>query len=114
MSDTKTGQINTDAAEIYEEFFIPAIFQEWAVRVADAAEIKSGQRVLDVACGTGVLAREVFGRVGAEGAVIGLDINDGMLAVAKKKFPKSNGKKARRNQFRLKMKVSMRLSANSD
>ena len=60
MSKTKTGQVNTNAAEIYEEFFIPALFQEWAGKVADEAEIQNRTKVLDVACGTGVLAREVF------------------------------------------------------
>ena len=48
---------------------------------------KTGQRVLDVACGTGILARAAAKRVGANGAVIGLDVNDGMLAVAAKKAP---------------------------
>jgi ubiquinone/menaquinone biosynthesis C-methylase UbiE len=87
MSKSETGQVNTSAAEIYEEFFIPAIFQEWAVKVADEAGISAGQKVLDVACGTGVLTREVLKRVGTDGAVFGLDINEGMLAVAKAKSP---------------------------
>ncbi len=87
MSKTETGQVSTSAAEIYEEFFIPALFREWAERVADEAEIEKGQKVLDVACGTGVLTREVFERVEREGSVIGLDVNEGMLAVAAKKSP---------------------------
>jgi ubiquinone/menaquinone biosynthesis C-methylase UbiE len=41
--------------------------------VADAAAIAPGQRVLDVACGTGVLAREAASRVGKAGSVAGLD-----------------------------------------
>jgi ubiquinone/menaquinone biosynthesis C-methylase UbiE len=87
MSKTKTGQVNTTAAEIYEEFFIPALFQEWAIKVADEASIQPGQRVLDVACGTGVLTREVANRIGSSGSVVGLDMNQGMLAVARKKSP---------------------------
>jgi SAM-dependent methyltransferase len=87
MNDSTTGQVIASAAEVYEEFFIPALFQEWAPRVADAAAIEAGQRVLDVACGTGVLAREAAGRVGADGSVVGLDINAGMLAVARHKAP---------------------------
>ena len=74
-------------AETYEEFFVPALFQEWAGRVADAAQIKAGDRVLDVACGTGVLARAAYERVGPKGSVIGLDVNEGMLTTAKKKAP---------------------------
>jgi SAM-dependent methyltransferase len=76
-----------DAANAYEEFFVPALFQEWAPRVAAAAGIKPGQRVLDVACGTGVLAREAAARVKPAGSVTGLDPNPGMLAVAAKLAP---------------------------
>jgi ubiquinone/menaquinone biosynthesis C-methylase UbiE len=81
------GQVNRSAAQVYEDFFIPALFQEWTDRVVDAAQIRSGQRVLDVACGTGVLARAAVERVGVDGAVVGLDINEGMLEVARLKAP---------------------------
>jgi ubiquinone/menaquinone biosynthesis C-methylase UbiE len=84
MSDNDRGQVIASAAEIYEEFFVPALFAGWPDRLADAAHVRPGQRVLDVACGTGVLARGVAARVGAEGSVVGLDINDGMLAVARR------------------------------
>ncbi len=87
MSESKTGQVVASAAEVYEDFFIPALFEEWPPRVADAAHIGPGQRVLDVACGTGVLARYVAGQVGPDGSVIGVDINDGMLAVARRIAP---------------------------
>jgi len=87
MSDSDRGQVNTSAAEIYEEFFVPALFGEWAGRVAEAAHIHAGQHVLDVACGTGVLARAAAEQVGPTGEVIGLDINEGMLAVARQKAP---------------------------
>lgn len=87
MSASETGQISRNAAEVYEEFFLPALFEQWADRVADAAGIQPGQRVLDVACGTGVLARAVAARVGPAGTVAGVDLNDGMLAVARRKAP---------------------------
>jgi ubiquinone/menaquinone biosynthesis C-methylase UbiE len=87
MSESERGQVTRRAAEVYEDFFVPALFQQWASRVADAAQISSGQCILDVACGTGVLTREVVDRVGASGSVIGLDLNEGMLAVAKRKAP---------------------------
>lgn len=83
----ETGQVSRSAADIYEEFFVPALFQRWAGSVADAALIRSGQQVLDVACGTGALTREVAGRVRPDGKATGLDINDGMLAVARRKAP---------------------------
>ena len=84
MTDSDRGQVNTSAAEVYDAFFVPALFQEWTGRMADAAQLQAGQRVLDVACGTGVLARTAAERVGVDGHVIGFDINEGMLAVAEK------------------------------
>lgn len=72
----------TAAAEVYQSLFVPAEFQEWAPRVVAAARIRPGQKVLDVACGTGVLTREVARRVGSSGFVAGVDANPGMLAVA--------------------------------
>ncbi|WP_119065163.1 class I SAM-dependent methyltransferase [Aggregatilinea lenta] len=87
MTPNNRGQITRSAADIYEEFFIPALFQAWAARVAEAAHLQPGQRVLDVACGTGVLAREAADRVGPGGSVVGLDVNEGMLAVAEAKAP---------------------------
>lgn len=57
MDATQTGQVNRSAADVYEEIFVPALFQDWAGPVSEAAGLKPGARVLDVACGTGVLAR---------------------------------------------------------
>ena len=93
------GQVTRSAAEIYEEFFVPALFQQWTPIVADAAGIKAGQRVLDVACGTGVLAREAAGRVGGAGLVTGLDRNDGMLAMARRIAPAVEWKAGRAEQL---------------
>lgn len=85
VNNADTGQVNGSAAEVYEEFFLPALFAEWPDRVMDATGIHQGQRVLDVACGTGVLACAVAERVGPAGSVAGLDVNEGMLAVARRK-----------------------------
>jgi ubiquinone/menaquinone biosynthesis C-methylase UbiE len=87
VTQSERGQVILSAAEVYEDFFVPALFQEWTGRVIDAAHIQTGQRVLDVACGTGVLARAAAHRVGATGSVVGVDINQGMLAVVKRKGP---------------------------
>jgi SAM-dependent methyltransferase len=87
MNDALTGQVNRSAADVYEEFFVPALFQQWAERVAEAARLGPGQTVLDVACGTGVLARTAAARIAPGGTVTGLDRNDGMLAVARSRAP---------------------------
>ena len=79
MNEGERGQVNNSTAEFFEEFFTPALGQQWASRVAEVAQIQSRQRVLDVACGTGVLAREVAKRVGPSGAVVGVDLNKGCL-----------------------------------
>lgn len=77
-------QARIDSAAAYEALMVPALFGPWAPRVADAAEIRPGQRVLDVACGTGVLAREALARVRPGGSVKGLDANPGMLEVGRR------------------------------
>lgn len=93
MSDARRGQVGRSAADIYEEFFLPALFRQWAGPVADAAGVGRGHRVLDVACGTGVLGREAAARVGRSGSVVGLDPNEGMLAVAERKAPEIDWRK---------------------
>lgn len=80
--DELTTQAQIDGAKAYEGLLVPALFGEWASRVVDAATVEPGSTVLDIACGTGCLARELGLRVGHSGSVTGLDPNPGMLAVA--------------------------------
>jgi SAM-dependent methyltransferase len=88
MSDsTETFQITADQAEMYEATFVPAIFADWAPPLVDAAEIQPGQSVLDVACGTGIVARTAADRAGSTGRVVGLDLNEAMLGVARRLRP---------------------------
>ncbi|MPZ44886.1 MAG: methyltransferase domain-containing protein [Betaproteobacteria bacterium] len=87
MDKALSGQVTRSAADIYEDFFLPALFSEWAGRVSDAAQMAPGQKILDVACGTGALACEAARRIEPGGTVAGLDRNDGMLAVARRKAP---------------------------
>ena len=86
MSDPAL-QAQVEAAQAYETLFVAALFGEWAPRVAEAIAIQPGERVLDVACGTGVLARVVRAITGSAGHVAGLDPNPGMLAVARALAP---------------------------
>jgi SAM-dependent methyltransferase len=87
MEAQDQGQVSNAAADVYETFFVPALFGEWPPRLADAASLKPGDRVLDVACGTGIVAREAARRVGETGSVAGVDRNPGMLAVARREAP---------------------------
>jgi ubiquinone/menaquinone biosynthesis C-methylase UbiE len=75
------------AAENYDRYFVPAIGEPVARRLLDAARPAPGERVLDVACGTGIAARLAFPAVRPEGTVTGLDANPGMLAVARDVSP---------------------------
>ena len=86
MTEQESWQVSRDAAEVYEKCFVPAIFGQWAPRMVDVARVAFGDRVLDVGCGTGVLARVAADRVG-EGQVTGLDLNEDMLAVARRLRP---------------------------
>ena len=76
--------------EIYEQPMVPAIFAPWAPDLVDAARVQSGDRVLDIACGTGVVTRVLAERVGAGGRVVGLDPNPDMLAAARIASPELN------------------------
>ena len=85
MADSETGQVSEDAAKIYEEAYLPALFIEWCPLVVAAANIQKGHRVIDVACGTGALAITVSDHIGSEGTTVGIDINEGMLKIARSK-----------------------------
>lgn len=80
-------QVARRAAEIYESRFVPAIFAEWVPRMLDAGEVSAGQCVLDLACGTGVVARRASQVVEGSGRVVGLDLNADMLEVARSRAP---------------------------
>lgn len=75
-------QLAGDSADCYERYLATA-FAPWARALALAAGAREGARVLDVACGTGILARQAAGIVGPQGAVAGIDINPAMLRVAR-------------------------------
>ena len=70
-------------AEGYESYMVPTLFGPCARILIQAADPKSGERVLDVGCGTGIVAREVATRLGATGAVTAVDLSAKMLAVAR-------------------------------
>jgi demethylmenaquinone methyltransferase/2-methoxy-6-polyprenyl-1,4-benzoquinol methylase len=61
------------------------LHHSWRRRAADLAQISPGAHVLDVATGTGDLAFELAGRVGAQGVVVGADFSEQMLEVARRK-----------------------------
>jgi len=76
-------QLDDTAPELYQRYLVPAVTALWAADLVDRAALQAGDRVLDVACGTGVVARLAAERVGHTGRVAALDLNPGMLAVAR-------------------------------
>jgi SAM-dependent methyltransferase len=79
---TETFSLTLEQAHAYEDLFVPALFAHWVTPLLESAEIARDQRVLDVACGTGVVARGARRVVGAHGYVCGIDINPAMIQVA--------------------------------
>src|SRR5262245_62467106 len=83
MNTHDQWQLTMKAAELYERYPARYILGPWAPLLVDAAQLTAGERVLDVACGTGVVARAAAKRVGPAGRVVGIDLNPGMIAVAR-------------------------------
>jgi ubiquinone/menaquinone biosynthesis C-methylase UbiE len=80
-------ELRESPAEIYERYMVPGIFGHWALELLDLAGPRPGERVLDVACGTGIVARQAAEQVGRSGHVVGLDFHAGMLAQARSLGP---------------------------
>jgi ubiquinone/menaquinone biosynthesis C-methylase UbiE len=74
---------NLTPAEMFDQYFGPALFIPWSRMLLEYAAPQPGERVLDLACGTGTVARQVAPLVGPHGKVVGLDINPAMLTVAR-------------------------------
>jgi SAM-dependent methyltransferase len=83
VSQPGQWQVAGSAPEVYERELVPAVFGEWAPIVVELAHPRPGERVVDVACGTGIVARIAAARVGPTGVVVGVDLNLGMLSVAR-------------------------------
>jgi ubiquinone/menaquinone biosynthesis C-methylase UbiE len=87
MAGNGQWQLSAQAAELYERYVARYILGPWAPRLVDAAHVTMGERVVDVACGTGVVARVAAQRVGPTGRVVGADLNPAMIAVARSVAP---------------------------
>jgi len=85
-------QVEGDAAELFQRYIVPLITSQWAEDLVERLAPEHGERVLDIACGTGVVAQRAAARMGG-GIVVGLDLNPAMLAVAKRNGDEHQGTK---------------------
>lgn len=83
MNKHEPWRLTAEAAELYERYVARYILGPWAPLLVDAAHLMVGERVSDVACGTGVVTRAAANRVGPAGHVVGVDLNPAMIGVAR-------------------------------
>jgi ubiquinone/menaquinone biosynthesis C-methylase UbiE len=76
--------IDTATAEAYERHMVPGMFAHWAERVIGVVAPQPGDQVLDMACGTGIGARIAARFVGPTGKVVGVDMDPGVIEVARR------------------------------
>lgn len=76
-------QTTIPPSEIYERFMVPAIFAHWSATLLESVAPQAGERVLDLACGTGVVARMAAPMVRPAGEVFGVDFNRRLIATAR-------------------------------
>jgi ubiquinone/menaquinone biosynthesis C-methylase UbiE len=86
---THEMDLSGNPAENYERYFVPAIGLPVALDLIEVAALAPGERVLDVACGTGIVTRLAAETLNDAGSVSGLDVNPGMLAVAREAAPEN-------------------------
>ena len=89
MATSANWQLTREAAQRYEDILVPVILGPFARIVVDRANLKDGETVLDVGCGTGIVARHAARQVGPTGKVVAADLNEGMLEVARSLAPVS-------------------------
>src|SRR5438045_8933638 len=81
-------QCGPSMPEIYERVLVPAIFDRYARDLVERARpFGPSDRILDLGCGTGIVARVLRERLGGAARLTGVDINAGMLAKARELAP---------------------------
>jgi len=82
MSRAERWQLSGNAADFYERY-VRLLMEPWVHGLVDVAALQPAEHVLDVACGTGFVARLAADRVGAKGRVVGIDLNASMIEAAR-------------------------------
>lgn len=84
INQREAPTVGESAAELYESVLVPGVYNIWARFVVEMARPRTGDRALDIACGTGAVTRLLAGRIGIAGHVTGLDSDPAMLNVARR------------------------------
>ena len=79
ITEVESWQIAGDSPAAYEEYLVPGFFKPWADKLVQLSSPSPGSDILDVACGTGIVARTAASKLGSDARVTGLDINQQML-----------------------------------
>ena len=83
MREQSGFQLRGSAPDMYERYIVATLSAALAQDLVTLAALQPGEQILDVACGTGAVTRQAAQAVGPTGTVIGLDVNVGMLQVAR-------------------------------
>jgi ubiquinone/menaquinone biosynthesis C-methylase UbiE len=89
VAQQERWQLSGNEPESYELYQVPRLLGPMAHRLLEGVALRPGQRVLDVACGTGIVARLAAPRVAPSGRIVGVDLNAGMLAMARDRASES-------------------------
>lgn len=92
MREIERFQITGNAADRYERHLVPTLFEPWTKDILGRAALRPGDQVLDIACGTGVVARHAAQQLGDSGGITGIDLNEGMLEMARTQAEKMGTK----------------------
>ncbi len=87
MIEKSGWQLCGDGPEAYEKYIVPAFSGAWAQDIVNRAALQNGDRVLDVACGTGIVSRQAFKALGESSHITGLDVNEIVLEKAREICP---------------------------
>lgn len=85
--DNQVPEEEIQAAEAYEKLHVPALFRQWSVQMLKVISPRPGFSILDVACGSGIFARQAAENLDDNGHIAGIDPAPGMLAVARRLAP---------------------------
>jgi len=83
-------QLTKEAALKYDNHSVPAMFAPLARATLEKIDLPPSAHVIDIACGTGALTREITSCLTGRGRIVGVDLNETMVTVARENQPESN------------------------